>query len=1072
MPIGGESIGRAYVRILADGTGFEADAERQLRRAEPTFEKEGERQSDAYMRGFNSGLPGPGDEPLESFEDALASGRGRYDRIGSLLAGNLLDGFQDEVRTMFPDVGDRIVENLRDSLAKGDIGETGLINRLHNLRAEAAKAYTDIANDNARLFNAMEASVERYSRGLDNSGRSRQAFLRDLRQMVEVLPDAVTNTDEFRAAITDMRATVANASPRLARFRDQLAGTGETIGRFFGKGSRNDFVNFFGSFIANLTKASRALSSFTRWPGLASEQISRLGAKFRAAVDEAGGFGGAILGMTRAGLPGLITAAVTAAVSLKVITSGLGVFAAAISLASGAVLALAGSLSYALVGGLVAVSGALVPFAAGIGVAALAIAGLNKESKAVKSLGDTFKDLQKTAARGMFGKDGGGLANVERLLKAIEPIVKTVSTALGGLLKSLGDVSQSKGFVTLMESLSKILGPMVTQLGQIGGNLAIGLLQVFRDGAPLIQDFLNWLGKIAKGFADAGKGGKNSPLKKFLADVSESAKSAWGFIDNVIKIIGDLFSAGKGTGDSILSKMATKAEELHKWLSDPANKDTIDKWFQDAEKLADKLGECVTQAIKFVDALDTPTSRAHLLALLDIINGIGKALTWVAKLADKLSASLFQAFVTVASYAVIAFNKIKSGAQAAFSRLKQRISEALDGEAFDTLKQRASEAWQGIQGAWEGAKTFFTDIFNGVTEAWDTAMTEIGEAIGQSVSDVIDEFKKIPDGVWETVRLMVGPFAWLYDFLVGNSLIPDLVNAIVDWFGRLPGMILGALGNLGNVFVQWVAGVPGAVSGVIDKIVAPWRGLGGKIISGAGNIASQFGTWVSSLPGKARSNAKSVADAYSGLASRAVSRMGSFTKAVSDWFSGGPGRAKANSSAIASAYSGLAKDAMRKAGNLGYAVEDWGHGAVKAANRVANSIVDQFSGLNKRIMREIGTVEVKVKIIIPDIPRPHVKAIVDAPNTATGGVFSGAQVRMIGEAGPEAVVPLNRSLSQVDPAVRALSAFAQGLKIPNTADGTVVGGDAKMNVTIVTPTEDPRAVAAEVFARFTAASYI
>lgn len=47
--------------------------------------------------------------------------------------------------------------------------------------------------------------------------------------------------------------------------------------------------------------------------------------------------------------------------------------------------------------------------------------------------------------------------------------------------------------------------------------------------------------------------------------------------------------------------------------------------------------------------------------------------------------------------------------------------------------------------------------------------------------------------------------------------------------------------------------------------------------------------------------------------------------------------------------------------------------------------------------------------------------------TAIGGVFHGAQQRVIAEAGPEAVVPLNRPLSQVDPSVRWLSAIAQGL---------------------------------------------
>jgi len=57
------------------------------------------------------------------------------------------------------------------------------------------------------------------------------------------------------------------------------------------------------------------------------------------------------------------------------------------------------------------------------------------------------------------------------------------------------------------------------------------------------------------------------------------------------------------------------------------------------------------------------------------------------------------------------------------------------------------------------------------------------------------------------------------------------------------------------------------------------------------------------------------------------------------------------------------------------------------------------------------------------------------PKNARGGIATGPRVGIWGEAGDEALVPLDRPLNRVDPSVRALSAFAQGL--PQYASGGV-----------------------------------
>jgi phage-related protein len=61
------------------------------------------------------------------------------------------------------------------------------------------------------------------------------------------------------------------------------------------------------------------------------------------------------------------------------------------------------------------------------------------------------------------------------------------------------------------------------------------------------------------------------------------------------------------------------------------------------------------------------------------------------------------------------------------------------------------------------------------------------------------------------------------------------------------------------------------------------------------------------------------------------------------------------------------------------------------------------------------------------------------PRFASGGILAGPRRILAGESGPEAIVPLRRSLSQVDPSVRFLSAVAQG-EMPRMATGGIAGG--------------------------------
>ena len=89
---------------------------------------------------------------------------------------------------------------------------------------------------------------------------------------------------------------------------------------------------------------------------------------------------------------------------------------------------------------------------------------------------------------------------------------------------------------------------------------------------------------------------------------------------------------------------------------------------------------------------------------------------------------------------------------------------------------------------------------------------------------------------------------------------------------------------------------------------------------------------------------------------------------------------------------------------------------------------------------------------------------------ASGMVVTGPTNAIIGEAGPEAVIPLTRPLGQIDPSVRAMAALLRGQGKSLGGGGRVMPGGGTMTnyFTINTPAEDPRTVATQTVNRMVA----
>ena len=144
------------------------------------------------------------------------------------------------------------------------------------------------------------------------------------------------------------------------------------------------------------------------------------------------------------------------------------------------------------------------------------------------------------------------------------------------------------------------------------------------------------------------------------------------------------------------------------------------------------------------------------------------------------------------------------------------------------------------------------------------------------------------------------------------------------------------------------------------------------------------------------------------------------------------------------------------------------------ATGYVNSVPDEnttyFKGDTSALLAKIAEARRQVSALLAFNAGALGNADLGGPRAA-GGLFGfaagsilnkGARLVVAGEDGPEAIVPLRRSLARVDPSVRALSAYAQGM----TPGGGITIAEGAIQVTV--PNANPRNVAESVLDRLVA----
>ncbi len=932
-------------------------------------------------------------------------------------------------------------------------------------------------------------------------------------------------TRRFRATMREVEnfhRTVGAFSSTQNRFFNRFASNmdraADGLGHLFGRGSRNDFLNFTGSLVRGFVRiGSLVPRTLGLIQGVATGLVQTVGlmaSSFTQARAAGAGLFRALLVAGRVGAATLASSIASAgaflggfAILAVGVVSILGPLVSGLFLLGGAITAVALTLGGGLLGGIAALFASLAPLTLGFGGLALAISGLNKQQK--KAITESFKPLKNTidgladaAAQPLFANLDQQVRRINPVLQRMEPLARAAGVGMRSFFDELITAMNSGAVDKFTTAFSRELPGLLRRMGSITGNLFEGLAGTFRAMIPLLDRFFGWLDRITGEFADFANSARGQrELKQFFEDVGDSAESLGDLVSETFDLLGNLFNlGGNEAGIGILDSFTGKIRDLNQFLTD--NPDAVGEWFADSKEFIEDVGAAVLDLIELFDEFDTPTNRDRIMAFFEglgtAIDAVTTAVGFIQDGIDKISelgdkVARFEGKIGGAGDATNQFFTDLPGRIEQFANdMRSKVSGA-----WDDVKERARDAWQSVK---DGASQAWANVTQTVSGAIQTVRERLGDArdaaislpfqilaaltsipglladaivaapkvVGRVVDRIAGFFQRLPGRIGGFMGRVVGDIVGFFRPLPGRlgALVGRAVSSVVGFFQRLPGRVTGALAGLAVRIAGQFQRIAAPINRVVDNVVGFFRAMPGRVLGLIASLPVRFGASIGRMVGQAARVVDSVLGFFRSLPAKAIGFINSLPSRFVGIIQKLPPDAQRAIGTILGNFQALPGDVGRALGSIVGTVGNIFGNIVDAVRNVPGDIAALFSGLGSRIASAIGSI---------NIPRPNIPDIPGIPDPfATGGLVRGRTFAMIGEAGPEAVVPLNRPLSQVDPAVRWLSAIAQGKGPVPMASGGVAGASRTIEVggiTVVSPQSDPRAVAAEVVNHLVAVGY-
>ncbi len=617
----------------------------------------------------------------------------------------------------------------------------------------------------------------------------------------------------------------------------------------------------------------------------------------------------------------------------------------------------------------------------------------------------------------------------------------TIATnLLGGLNKYLDQNKERiKQHIVSMFDISSEIVKMQGDFAQAAANI----FSVFggENGQQVTANIIGIFANAAMGASEIGAKlyrDRTDIITRPFIDNQDKFKTALdgtlgvlsGFLGNIKQVVDDTFSKANEVYDQHLAPM---------FSSLAAGRSSI------TGKLLDAYNSYILPVLEGLQAKVKPLIDEHIQP------AINKGLELIGKIADAIKdiweqtlQPFIEWFIATAPYIAMALNTVGS----IFLKVAGVVADVI-GNIFDALGGLidfiAGVFTGDWQRAWEGIKTFFSSIWdaikNIVSAVWSAIKAIISTTLGvisSVISAVLNTIKTIFQTIWEAIKTLINTVWNAIKSIISttinaiSTIISTVLNAIKTTFSTIFESIKNTVTTIFNAIKTFITTTINTISTTISTVLNIIKTTFSTILESIKNtvttvfnaikstittIINAVSTTISTVLNSIKTTFSTILESikttvntiFNAIKSKITTIMGTIQSGISTALS-----------SIKTTWSNMWESMKTTVINIFNGIWSSIKGVINSIiggiEKMANGVINGINGM----IRALNNLSFDVPDWVPEIGGKtfgfNISTIgnISIPRLAKGGIVDQATIAMVGEAGKEAVVPLENNTGWMD----------------------------------------------------------